>query len=101
MANEGGFLRPILSPPQSLASSTANEVTLPKPRSQPLKSGSPKESMLIRFVDDNLTRIHRRHALRSSSIQEKGANGPFRSFAAAAQELDATINLVWTSGTRK
>src|ERR1700761_7075744 len=98
--NEGGFIRPLLTPPQSIASSTS-KVDLPHPRTQPLKPGSSKESMFIRFLDENIMRIQRRHAMRTSQQQREGNDAGFTSFVQIAKELDTLLNLIWISGTRK
>jgi hypothetical protein len=97
---EGGFVRVVLTPPRSVASLTS-KANLPHPRTTPLKSGCAKESMFIRFLDENITRIQRRHALRGNKQHQEGPNSGFTSFAQVAKELDTLLNLVWISGTRR
>jgi hypothetical protein len=97
---EGGFVRPVLTPPRSLASSATTKANLPHPRTTPLKSGSSKESMFIRFLDENITRIQRRHTLRGNKQHQNETNSGFTSFVQVAKELDTLLNLVWISGTR-
>ena len=104
----GGFLRPTIpSPPPSNKSSPGlPSSSLPQPRSHPLKSGGPKESSLINYVDRKLLDISRRYEKRfseesedqhSQSIEGKG----YRSFGEVAKDLENIINIVWVSGTRK
>jgi Subunit 11 of the general transcription factor TFIIH len=57
--------------------------------------------MLIRFLDENITRIERRHAMRTSPYQKEGNESGFTSFVQVAKELDTLLNLIWISGTRE
>jgi Sec7-like guanine-nucleotide exchange factor len=92
---DGGFIRPMeLTPaPSSINSGQAN---LPHPRSTPLKSGSNKESIFRQYLDNNISEINRKHALRSSEKRDGWA-----SFADISKELVNLFNLIWISSTRK
>lgn len=115
-ANEaGGFLpSTLLSPPSSHASSATG--SLPRARAQPLRSGGPKESSLIRYVDQGILHIQRRFAKREVAEANGGSNfnranvlGPnvheknvvgYKNFKEVAMDVESLIDVLWTSGTR-
>lgn len=112
----GGFLQQsLLSPPPSSVASTSTNGLLPHPRGHPLKPGGPKESALIRYVDQSILHIQRRFAKRevtdvdsveanrpdvSKDLKEERVEG-YKSFGDAAKDLNSLIDVVWISGTRK
>jgi hypothetical protein len=102
MAGQGGFLQSILSPPvSSVASSSVG--ALPQPRGHPLKSGSSKESTFIRYLDDNILKIQRRYARRSSDgkdAEKKLEATGYKSFSEPSKDIESLIDLIWLSGTR-
>ncbi|KAF2666600.1 hypothetical protein BT63DRAFT_457549 [Microthyrium microscopicum] len=96
----GGFIRDnhgILSPPPSSVSSTTN-ASLPNPRSKPLVPGSAKESSFIRYLDEQLLRIQRRHANRHGNTATKTDIG-YSSFKEAIADIETLVELIWVSGT--
>jgi hypothetical protein len=102
MAGQGGFLPPILSPPQSSVASSVVGI-LPQPRGHPLKPGSTKESTFIRYLDDNILKIQRRFAKRGSDGEggnERLEATGYKSFSEPAKDIETLIDLIWLSGTR-
>ena len=102
MAGHGGFLPSILSPPVS-STSSSTVGALPQPRGRPLKSGSSKESTFIRYLDDNILKVQRRYARRSSDgndAEYKLEATGYKSFAEPSKDIESLIDLIWLSGTR-
>jgi hypothetical protein len=101
----GGFLQsgPLLSPPPSSLASSAR-VSLPHSRALPLKSGSAKESELLRYLDERILHIQRRFAKRgvrqSSAPHTKEDVEGYKSFAEAAKDIEELVDILWMSGTR-
>ena len=104
----GGFLHPILpSPPiSSVDTASSASTVLPHPRSTPLKTGATKESSFIDYVDRKLLGVSRRYEKRynsefedepSSDIEGRG----YESFGELTKDMEALIDVVWVSGTRK
>lgn len=102
----GGF---ILSPPTSVASSAAHG-SLPRPRNSPLRPGGSKESTFIRYVDDQILRIQRRFAKRTTpdvngdSIEKDAAAiwdnvEGYHSMREVCKEMEDLVSTVWISGT--
>ena len=103
----GGFLHPWLpSPPVSTNISPSLEPPhLPQTRSQPLRSGSGKETSVIYYLDDKLLTISRRYEKRVQVVSETGLKAEdevqgYRKFDEAAIDLEAVIDVVWITGTR-
>lgn len=101
----GGFIPAFLSPPPStVASSTTAARPLPTPRSQPLRSGSAKESAFINAVDQRITQITRRFAKKQGGIDQyaqdetTGTRG-YHSFKEAGKDIERVADIVWVSGT--
>ena len=73
-----------------------------------MKSGSPKESAFINYADEKILGITRRYAKRVGedmddeevSADAKNVRG-YREFEQVAVDVDAMVNIVWVSGTRK
>ena len=103
----GGFFVPSLpSPPLSAPSTSAS--ILPRPRATTLKAGSPKENAVRNYVDNKLLEISGRYERRfeagevvSESSHPGATVAGYRSFADLARDLDAVIDIIWVSGTRK
>ena len=103
----GGFLQPTLpSPPASTATSASPAPpVLPRPRANPLKPGSPKESSFIDYVDNKLLGISRRYEKRyNADFEDEATSGiegrGYENFGETAKDLEAVIDVVWVSGTR-
>ncbi|KAF1988646.1 hypothetical protein K402DRAFT_419462 [Aulographum hederae CBS 113979] len=112
---QGGFLHPsasLLSPPPSSIASSAGASSLPHPRQSPLRPGGPKESAFVRFIDQELLRIQRRHAKRETddaleaeeeagleNLGDLGGVKGYRVFGELAKDVERVVGLVWTSGT--
>lgn len=118
----GGFLESaLLSPPPSSHASSSTNGALPRPRNSPLKAGGPKESALIRYVDQGILYIQRRFAKRArsggdeeiDSVQITGTVRPeiaaadderastgYKSFSEAAVDIERLVDVIWISGTR-
>ncbi len=104
----GGFLQPTLpSPPPSSSHSSSNAPKiLPQPRSTPLKAGSSKESSFIDYVDRKLLAVSRRYEKRFNTDFEEDdqlnvTGRGYEDFGELAKDLEAVIDVVWVSGTRK
>ena len=103
----GGFLQPTLpSPPASTITSVSTATpALPRPRANPLKPGSSKESSFIDYVDNKLLGISRRYEKRyNADFEDEATSGiegrGYESFGELAKDLEAVIDVVWISGTR-
>lgn len=103
----GGFLQPTLpSPPASTATSASPAPSvLPRPRANPLKPGSSKESSFIDYVDNKLLGISRRYEKRyNADFEDEATSGiegrGYERFGEMAKDLEAVIDVVWVSGTR-
>jgi len=96
--NQGGFLPPSAIPPtpSSLASNHAH--LLPRTRTKPLLSGSAKEAQLRQHLDEHITTIQRKHAMRGNAFADH--RGRYRSFSEVAHDVEELIELVWISATR-
>ncbi|KAI1925691.1 hypothetical protein LOZ66_004904 [Ophidiomyces ophidiicola] len=99
----GGFVPPSLpSPaPSSALSSATLSHTLPQQRHHPLKSGSPKETAVINYVDNHILTINRRHAKKFSSsfAGEKDEERGYERFREVVKDIEAVIDVLWVSGT--
>ncbi|KAK0509179.1 hypothetical protein JMJ35_008550 [Cladonia borealis] len=102
----GGFLQPTLpSPPASTATSASPAPpVLPRPRANPLKPGSSKESSFIDYVDNKLLGVSRRYEKRyNADFEDEATSGiegrGYESFGEMAKDLEAVIDVVWVSGT--
>lgn len=89
-----------------MSSPSAVRAILPHPRSKPLKKGSPKESDFINYVEQKLLAISRRYGNRFSAAlgEEENPDIEGRGYKGLEEELrdlDAVIDVVWISGTRK
>ena len=111
-AGSGGFVPSILpSPgpapgPAPAPSISGPPCILPQARSTPLRPGSSRESNFIDYVDRQLLAISRRYEKRSNFNLEDSSDSDadgrgYRSFEEMAYELNAIIDVVWVSGTRK
>lgn len=107
----GGFLVPTLpSPPRSSHDSVigASHNVLPPTRTKPLSPGSSKESAFIDYVDNKLLGISRRYEKRfnvtsgdeTMEAVDPGGRG-YEAFGEFAKDVEAVVDVVWTSGTRK
>ncbi|KAF2100876.1 hypothetical protein NA57DRAFT_37069 [Rhizodiscina lignyota] len=98
-AAAGGFLpASLLSPPPSSHASSSAIGVLPRARAQPLRPGGPKESSLIRYVDQGILRIQRRFAKREVAEESRNVVG-YKNFKEAANDIESLIDVVWISGT--
>jgi hypothetical protein len=95
---DGGFIRQTFlpSPAPSSINSTTAAVHLPRTRSKPLPSGSAKESQFIRYLDEQIQKITRKHTRRGMGDSEG-----YRSFDELAKDVETLIELVWISATRE
>lgn len=95
-------------PPSSHRSDSIEPSHLPQTRVHPLKPGSAKESSVIYYLDDRLLAISRRYEKR---IEERALNNEpsraedrshgYRTFGQLAQEIEAVIDVVWVTASRK
>jgi hypothetical protein len=92
------------TPPASSATPSQHASALPQPRRHPLKPGGPKESELIRYLDHGVNNIQKRVDNRVTSRKGKPALGKedgYSAFWEVAKDLDALVEVVWVSGSRK
>ncbi|KAF2091031.1 hypothetical protein K490DRAFT_12485, partial [Saccharata proteae CBS 121410] len=89
----------LLSPPPSSIASSNPAAILPHPRSRPLRSGGPKESAFIRYVDEQLRLIQGRFVKRGARSHIAGDAKGYANFKEAARDLEKLIDVVWVSGT--
>jgi len=89
----------LITPPPSSAASSTVANSLPSPRQHPLKSGGPKESAFIRYVDQGILLAKRRWAKRKFDDGSAGEVKGYHSFKEAGKDLDSLIDVVWVSGT--
>jgi hypothetical protein len=92
------------TPPASSATPSQHASTLPQPRRHPLKPGGPKESELIRYLDHGVNNIQKRVDNRVTNRKSKPALGEedgYSAFWEVAKDLDALVEVVWVSGSRK
>ncbi|OCK84561.1 hypothetical protein K432DRAFT_257551, partial [Lepidopterella palustris CBS 459.81] len=89
----------ILTPPPSSVTPSTITNPLPHPRQRPLKSGGPKESALIRYLDEHILLAKRRWAKRRFDDGSAGDVKGYHSFKEAGKDIDSLIDVVWVSGT--
>jgi len=116
----GGFLPPTLPiSPASTITTSALDITLPSPRSHPLKPGSAKETAFIQYVDKGILEVTRRYAKKFSEgfgeADERGHNtgAPsttisagrtprgYESIGDVCADLEKLADVIWVSGTRE
>jgi hypothetical protein len=94
----------IPTPPASSIASTYEPNPLPRHRKHPLNPGGPKESELIRYLDQSVgrvqLRVQNRANIRKSPVIGDDGKG-YRTFAEAAKELEGLADVIWVSGSRK
>ncbi|KAK7718842.1 hypothetical protein SLS57_005952 [Botryosphaeria dothidea] len=107
----GGFFPPdqagMTPPASSIASSSfAGSTRLPAPRSKPLKTGGPKESAFIRYVDERIRQIQRRYAKRGASAtmptaedaQTRGESGGgvegYKALREACRDVEQLVDVI-------
>ena len=103
----GGFLQPTLPSPPASTTTSASTATpvLPRPRANPLKPGSSKESSFIDYVDNKMLGVSRRYEKRyNTDFEDEATSGiegrGYENFGELAKDLEAVIDVVWVSGTR-
>jgi len=79
-----------------------NASGLPAMRKHPLVAGSQKEIAFIEHVDAKILHITRRYAKKFSGQDDSqdDASG-YEDFGQCVQDLEAVLNLVWISATRR
>jgi Subunit 11 of the general transcription factor TFIIH len=116
----GGFLPPTLPiSPASTAITPALDITLPPPRSHPLRPGSAKETAFIQYVDKGILEVTRKYAKKFSEgfggEDERGytTGAPFTAIPAGptpqgyesvediCTDLEKLVDVIWVSGTRE
>jgi hypothetical protein len=92
------------TPPASSVAHSQHASALPQPRRHPLKPGGAKESELIRYLDHGVNSIQKRVDNRVTNRKTKPALGEdegYSAFFEVAKDLDALVDVVWVSGSRK
>jgi len=98
----GGFLHPSPVPLPARSASTITS-SLPRQRIHPLRPGSPKESAVINYVDSQILAINRRHAKKFSGsfASPDEADRGYENFREVAKDIEAIVDVLWVSATRK
>lgn len=94
----------ILTPPASSVAPSQHASPLPQPRRKPLQPGGPKESELIRYLDHGLNNVQKNVDNRVTHRKMKptvGEEAGYSSFSEVARDLDALVDVVWVSGSRR
>jgi hypothetical protein len=92
------------TPPASSAAPSQHASALPQPRKHPLKPVGPKESELIRYLDHGINNIQKQVDNRITNRKVRPALGEvegYGAFADLAKDLDALVDVVWVSGSRR
>ncbi|KAF2713533.1 hypothetical protein K504DRAFT_371457 [Pleomassaria siparia CBS 279.74] len=94
------------TPPSSSVAASHHPSPLPKPRKNALKPGGPKESALIRYLDQGVRKVQKRSDDRFKTRKTytgdvSGASDAqaYRSFQEAAKDMNGLIDVIWVSGT--
>lgn len=91
----------ILTPPASSVAPSSLSSPLPTPRRHPLKPGGPKESELIRYLDNGINNVQKKVENR---LQKNygGVTGvaAYRTFGEVEKDLEGLVDVVWVSGSR-
>lgn len=68
-----------------------------------MKPGSGKETAVINYVDSHILAINRRHAKKFSSSfsGEKDEDRGYERFREVVKDIEAVVDMLWVSGTRK
>ncbi|KAI6782693.1 meiotic recombination protein DMC1 [Emericellopsis cladophorae] len=98
----GGFINPGpgLPSPAPSSASTGSSPNLPHPRSRSLQSGSRKEEMVRRYVEDRLLHISRRYVKKFGDPDVGSDVVGYKTFSEVARDLDTVINVLWLSATQ-
>ncbi|KAL6705923.1 hypothetical protein ACN47E_006202 [Coniothyrium glycines] len=90
------------TPPASSAAQSQHASPLPQARRHPLKPGGPKESELIRYLDQGVNqtqkRVDNRMTNRTTELVPGEAVG-YKAFWEVAKDLDGLVEVVWVSGS--
>jgi hypothetical protein len=96
----------MLTPPASTAAPSTITNLLPKPRRNPVKPGSAKETEVISFLDTQLIAVQRRIDNRkywseNDAGVERAATGGYTSFKEAEKHVRELVDVVWITGSRR
>lgn len=105
----GGYLPPtpssLNSPVPSLPGASAPSdflTALPHPRARALRPNSNKEDMVRNYASAKLMQVARRYVKKfGDAEEEEGDVVGYTRFADLCADLDATVNVLWLSGTRE
>lgn len=92
------------TPPASSVAASQHASALPQPRRHPLKRGRAKESELILYLDRGINNVQKKVDNRVTSMKIKPAIGSgqgYSAFSEVAKDLDALVDVVWVSGSRR
>lgn len=91
-----------MSPTPSQASSVRSLAGgLPHPRRQALRPGSAKEDLVRRYVSDRLLHISRRFVKKYGIAEPGDTVVGYMSMGELCRDVDALLNSLWKSGTRR
>ncbi|CAK7269892.1 hypothetical protein SEPCBS57363_003830 [Sporothrix epigloea] len=103
----GGFIQASTSCMSSSPSNASisrpnnNALGLPHPRRHPFRPGSVKEDLVRRYISDQLLQISRRFVKKDSIATPGNTSIGYRSMGELCRDVDALLNSLWQSGTRK
>ncbi|KAI9771179.1 MAG: hypothetical protein M1840_002530 [Geoglossum simile] len=118
LSEGGGFFSPDLPiSPASTVTTSPLDITLPSPRSHPLRPGSAKETMFIQYVDRGISEVTRRYAKKfsegfgggderdhttgapSTTISAGPTPRGYESIGDVCTDLEKLVDVIWVSGT--
>jgi hypothetical protein len=96
----GGFLPDALPSPVS-TSHSAPSISLPHPRSQPLRAGSSKEEAARRYMESRLLYVSRRYTKKFQPPKAGDEVVGYRNICDVCDDLSEIVDVLWLSGTRR
>lgn len=86
---------------QATSSSARFLSDLPHPRNRALRPGSNKEDMVRNYASGKLMQVSRRYVKKFGTPEPGEEISGYQNFSELCKDLDAVINVLWLSGTRK
>lgn len=100
ISHSGGFIKSLPSPAPS-GTSARSTSGLPHPRARPLREGSAKEEKMRIYVENQLMYITRREVKKFQERMPGDDISGYKSVSELCKDVEALIDILWLSGTRK